>query len=36
LAAPHWQNQGVYWVGTLFGGMIAAFLYERLFEALRT
>lgn len=31
LAAPHWQNQGVYWVGTLFGGIIAAFLYERLF-----
>lgn len=31
LAAPHWQNQGVYWVGTLFGGIIAAFLYERLY-----
>jgi glycerol uptake facilitator-like aquaporin len=31
LVAPHWQNQGVYWVGTLFGGIIAAFLYERLF-----
>jgi MIP family channel proteins len=31
LAAPHWQNQGVYWVGTLFGGTIAAFVYERLF-----
>jgi MIP family channel proteins len=33
LAAPHWQNQGVYWVGTLFGGIIAAFLYERVFPA---
>lgn len=31
LAAPHWQNQGVYWVGTLFGGIIAAFLHQRLF-----
>lgn len=35
LAAPHWQNQGVYWVGTLFGGIIAAFLYERLFPISR-
>ncbi len=33
LAGPHWQNQGVYWVGTLFGGIIAAFLYGRLFLA---
>lgn len=31
LAGPHWQNQGVYWVGTLFGGIIAAFLHGRLF-----
>ena len=31
LAGPHWQNQGVYWVGTLFGGIIAAFIYGRLF-----
>src|ERR1039458_9190265 len=31
LAAPHWQNQGVYWVGPLFGGMLAAFLYDRFF-----
>ena len=31
LATPHWQNQGVYWVGPLFGAIIAAFLYERLF-----
>jgi MIP family channel proteins len=31
LAVSHWQNQGVYWVGTLFGGIVAAFLYERLF-----
>jgi MIP family channel proteins len=35
LAAPHWQNQGVYWLGTLFGGIIAAFLHERLFPAVR-
>ena len=33
LAGPHWQNQGVYWVGTLFGGIIAAFLYGRVFPA---
>ena len=31
LAAPHWQNQGVYWVGTLLGGIIAAFLCGRIF-----
>ena len=31
LATPHWQNQGVYWVGPLFGAIIAAFLYDRLF-----
>ena len=23
LAAHHWQNHGVYWVGPLFGGIIA-------------
>jgi MIP family channel proteins len=33
LATPHWQNQGVYWVGPLFGSIIAAFLYHRLFGA---
>jgi MIP family channel proteins len=31
LAAPHWQNQGVYWVGPLFGGVLAAFIYDRFF-----
>lgn len=35
LVAPHWQNQGVYWVGTLFGAIIAAFVSERLFAAAR-
>lgn len=35
LVAPHWQNQGVYWVGTLFGGIIAAFVCERVFAAAR-
>jgi MIP family channel proteins len=31
LAAPHWQNQGVYWVGPLLGGVLAGFIYDRLF-----
>jgi MIP family channel proteins len=31
LAGPHWQNQGVYWVGPLFGGVLAAFIYDRFF-----
>jgi MIP family channel proteins len=31
LATPHWQSQGVYWVGPLFGGVVAAFLYDRFF-----
>jgi MIP family channel proteins len=31
LAAPHWQNQGVYWIGPLTGGVIAAFIYDRFF-----
>jgi MIP family channel proteins len=32
LVAHHWLNNGVYWVGPLFGGVIGAFVYDRLFE----
>lgn len=31
LAASHWTNQGVYWVGPLAGGALAALLYDSLF-----
>jgi MIP family channel proteins len=31
LAARHWSNHGVYWVGPLFGGVLAAVIYDRLF-----
>jgi len=31
LASRHWTNHGVYWVGPLFGGILAGFLYDRLF-----
>jgi|ERR1017187_5062547 MIP family channel proteins len=31
LVAPHWQNHGVYWVGPLIGGLLAAFIYDRFF-----
>lgn len=31
LATHHWQNDGVYWVGPLLGGVIAAVLYDWIF-----
>lgn len=31
LASRHWANHGVYWVGPLFGGVLAGFLYDRIF-----
>lgn len=33
LAARYWSNDGVYWVGPLLGGVIAAVIYDRLFLA---
>src|SRR6202030_3210735 len=33
LAAHHWTNQGVYWIGPLAGGLVAASLYNLLFPA---
>ena len=31
LAASHWANWGVYWVGPLAGGFLAGLLYDSLF-----
>jgi glycerol uptake facilitator-like aquaporin len=31
LAAHHWTNHGVYWVGPLFGGVLASVIYDRLY-----
>jgi MIP family channel proteins len=31
LAANHWANHGVYWVGPLAGGFLAGLLYDNLF-----
>jgi aquaporin Z len=31
LAASHWANQGVFWVGPLAGGLIAGLLYDSLY-----
>jgi MIP family channel proteins len=31
LATRHWSNHGVYWVGPLFGGVLAGVIYDRLF-----
>jgi MIP family channel proteins len=33
LVSHHWTNHGVYWVGPLLGGVIAAVLYDKLFLA---
>lgn len=31
LASRHWTNHGVYWVGPLLGGVLAAVLYDKIF-----
>lgn len=31
VATRHWENHGVYWIGPLLGGIVAAVVYDRLF-----
>jgi MIP family channel proteins len=31
VAAHHWSNHGVYWAGPLFGGVLAGYIYDRVF-----
>jgi MIP family channel proteins len=31
LAANHWTNHGVYWIGPMAGGVVAGWMYETLF-----
>jgi len=31
LVAHHWSNHGVYWVGPLVGGILAGYLYDRIY-----
>lgn len=31
IATRHWENHGVYWIGPLFGGVLAAVIYARIF-----
>lgn len=31
VAARQWTNQGIYWIGPLFGGLIAGWLYDSAF-----
>ena len=31
LTPNHWQNHGIYWVGPLFGGVLAGVIYDRIF-----
>lgn len=31
IATHHWENHGVYWIGPLFGGVLAAVIYARIF-----
>jgi glycerol uptake facilitator-like aquaporin len=31
LAANHWANHGVYWIGPLAGGVAAGWLYDTIF-----
>ena len=35
LAANHWTNHGVYWIGPMAGGVVAGWLYDTLFLARR-